>query len=375
MRPGPDGARVLETLREAGLPVVVVDNVCRPDDPRLLGARLIPGDCRRRDLLEAAGVADCDGVLVLTNDDLLNVTTALTVRALAPEVRVVVRMFNDNLLQRLGGAVHNVFALSTSNLTAPIVALTALTGQALGAFRLEGHAVDRRQVAELTVHAGSELRGRPLASAFSHRDALALAHLPAQGAPRFLLEVDPETPLEVGDRLVVCGEPGVVAELMAVGGEGEAPHLRWAGWLRRLGRMTWGTMGQIDRAVLICTLVLLLVLAGSTLLLHSSAGGRLSIGAALLRTVGVMATVGEFHEGDLGDSEWMRFYISFLRIAGAALTGVFTAIVTNYLLRAGCAAPWRCGASRTAAISLSADLVRSASAWWRSWCSRVIGPW
>ena len=133
---------------------------------------------------------------------------------------------------------------------------------------------------------------------------------------------------------MVCGEPGVVAELMAVGGEGEAPHLRWAGWLRRLGRMTWGTMGQIDRAVLICTLVLLLVLAGSTLLLHSSAGGRLSIGAALLRTVGVMATVGEFHEGDLGDSEWMRFYISFLRIAGAALTGVFTAIVTNYLLRA-----------------------------------------
>ena len=94
-------------------------------------------------------------------------------------------MFNDNLLQRLGGAVHNVFALSTSNLTAPIVALTALTGQALGAFRLEGHAVDRRQVAELTVHAGSELRGRPLASAFSHRDALALAHLPAQGRRAF----------------------------------------------------------------------------------------------------------------------------------------------------------------------------------------------
>ena len=30
----------------------------------------------------------------------------------------------------------------------------------------------------------------------------------------------------------------------------------------------------------------------------------------------------------------MRFYVSFLRIAGAALTAVFTAIVTNYLLRA-----------------------------------------
>ncbi len=328
------GARVMETLRDADLPVVVVDNACRPDDPRLLGARLVCGDCRRRDLLEEAGVADCGGVLVVTNDDLLNVTTALTVRAIHPEVRVVVRMFNQNLLDRLGGAVHNVFALSTSLMTAPIVALTALTGQALGAFRLEGRADDRRQVAELTVQAGSELRGRTLASALADKDALALAHLPDKAPPRFLLEVDPETPLEAGDRLVVCGEPGVVAALMTAGGDGDAPHLRWAGWLRRFGRMTWGTIGQIDRAVLICTLVLLLVLLGSTLLLHSSAGGRLSLGAALLRTVGVMATAGQFHEDDLGDSEWMRFYVSFLRIAGAALTGVFTAIVTNYLLRA-----------------------------------------
>ena len=62
------------------------------------------GDCRRRDVLEAAGVADCGGVLVLTNDDLLNVSTALTTRSLNPDVRIVVRMFNHNLLGRLGKA-------------------------------------------------------------------------------------------------------------------------------------------------------------------------------------------------------------------------------------------------------------------------------
>ena len=53
------GSRVLDYLRAAGLPVVVVDNACRPDDPRLNGVRLVSGDCRRRDVLEAAGVADC----------------------------------------------------------------------------------------------------------------------------------------------------------------------------------------------------------------------------------------------------------------------------------------------------------------------------
>ena len=327
------GSRVLDYLRAADLPVVVVDTACRPDDPRLNGVRLVSGDCRRRDVLETAGVADSGGVLVLTNDDLLNVSTALTARSLNPDVRIVVRMFNHNLLGRLGKAVHNVFALSTSMLTAPILALTALTGQALGAFRLEGHALDRRQIAELTVHAGSELRGRGLAGSTAFRDVLVLAHLPADGAPRYLLEVDPETVLRAGDRLVVCAEPRTVAALMIAAGEDEAPHLRWAGKLHRLGRMTWNTVRQIDRPVLICTLVLLGVLAGSTALLHSSAGGRLSVGAALLRTVGVMATGGQFHEEDL-DSDWMRYYVGFLRIAGAALTAVFTAIVTNYMLRA-----------------------------------------
>lgn len=328
------GSRVLETLRAADLTIVVVDNVCIADDPRLNGARLVSGDCRRRDVLERAGVADCGGVLVLTNDDLINLTTALVVRGLNPDVRIVVRMFNQNLLGRLGKAVHNVFALSTSMLTAPILALTALTGQALGAFRIEGQTLDRRQVAELTIHAGCELRGRTVALATASADALVLAHLTANGAPRFLLDVDPETVLEAGDRLVVCGEPATVAALMTASGEGDAPHLLWAGWLRRFGRMAWRTFTQIDRPVFICTLVLLAVLAGSALLLHSSAGGTLSFGAALLRTVGVMATGGPFHEEDLGDSELMRFYVGFLRIAGAALTAVFTAIVTNYLLRA-----------------------------------------
>src|SRR4051794_1290152 len=91
------GARVLEYLRAAHLPAVVIDTVCKADDPRLAGAKLISGDCRRREVLQSAGVADARGVLILTNDDLLNITTALTVRGLNRDVRIVLRMFNQNL--------------------------------------------------------------------------------------------------------------------------------------------------------------------------------------------------------------------------------------------------------------------------------------
>src|SRR5205085_7419512 len=70
------GWRVLEYLQAADLPVVIVDTNCRADDPRLRGVRLVSGDCRGREILEEAGVAAARGVLILTGDDLLNVSAA-----------------------------------------------------------------------------------------------------------------------------------------------------------------------------------------------------------------------------------------------------------------------------------------------------------
>ena len=73
-----------------------------PDDSRLNGTRAIKGDCRSSEILETAGVRDASAVVIVTSDDLVNVTTALLVRKLNPSTRVVVRMFNQNLLDRLG---------------------------------------------------------------------------------------------------------------------------------------------------------------------------------------------------------------------------------------------------------------------------------
>ena len=125
------GWRVLEYLRTAGVPMVAIDNQCSPTDPRLGSVRLIQGDCRQPDVLQQAGVAGCGGVLILTSDDLVNISTALMVRHLHPGVRIVVRMFNPILIPRLGKAVANIFGLSTSDLTAPLLALTALAGDTL----------------------------------------------------------------------------------------------------------------------------------------------------------------------------------------------------------------------------------------------------
>lgn len=326
------GGRVLEYLLAAGLPVVVIDLRGEAHDPRLKNVRLVQGDFRQREVLEEAGVLQSRGVFILTQDDLVNISTTLMVRHLNPNVRVVVRLFNQNLIPRLGKAVPNVFALSVSALTAPVLALTATTGDALGSFGLDD---GRRQVADLFVSDHSSLRGRSIREVCDNHQTLVLAHLRSTGASRILLDVDAEARLAVGDHLVVCAEPRDLTPLITDVRDEEAAGVLWAGWLRRQARMVRRTLSEVDLLVKVCTALLVCVVVGSSLVyrLGIITDERKTFADALYRTISVMATGADMHEEEL-KLPWQKVFVSTLRIAGAALTAAFTAIVTNYLLRA-----------------------------------------
>jgi Trk K+ transport system NAD-binding subunit len=332
------GSRVLDYLRTAGLPLVVVDNACPAEDPRLENVRLISGDCRRREVLERAGVANARGVLILTSDDLVNISTALMVRRIHSEVRVVMRMFNQNLLTRLGKAVHNVHALSTSTMTAPLLALTAVTGQALGAFRIEGLSDGRRQVAEIAVAPGAPWRGLSLVEIGNQLCGQVLAHIPAGGFGRFLSDLAEDTRVWPGDRLVVCATPHRLATALPEADEEGQISLRWASMVRRFSRVAWRTITQVDLAVKICGAVFVTVIIASTLVFYfgieKPERNIHHLADALYRTISIVATGADMHKEELQGSAGLKIFVSLLRIFGAALTAAFTAIVTNYLLRA-----------------------------------------
>ncbi len=325
------GTRILTHLHAANLPVVVIDNRCSAEDERLQGARLVRGDFRQRAVLESAGIADARAVLILSNDDLVNISATLRVRAINPHVRIVLRLFNQSLLTRLGSVLRNVHVLSTSLLTAPVLAMTAVAGQGLAAFEVDGGEEERR-IVELQVGPDSQILGRSIGEVLASREAVALAHLPAAGPERFLLDVDVETRLRAGDRLVLCARPRALAALES-DMDADAPHLLWAAWPRRLARVARRTLGEIDPAVLICTLVLFGVILASTLILCLGVE-KYKLIDALFRTVSIMATGASMYEPDVEYSPGMKIFVAALRIIGAALIAAFTAIFTNYLLRA-----------------------------------------
>jgi Trk K+ transport system NAD-binding subunit len=326
------GTRILRYLHSANLSVVVIDDRCPLADERLQGARLIQGDFRQRSVLEAAGVAEAGGVLILTSNDLVNISTVLMVRALNPKVRVVLRLFNQSLLSRLDSVLDNVHALSTSLLTAPVVAMTAVAGEGLAAFEVEGETDGERRIMELQVGSHSRLLGRTIGEVMAYRDAVVLAYVSHHGTESLLLDVDVQARLHPGDRLVICARPRSLAALLSQM-DADVPSPLWAGWPRRMTRVVRRSLAEIDPAVLICTSVLIGVIVLSSFVLCFGVEKYKAIDA-LFRTVSIMATGASMYETDVEYSPGMKIFVAGLRIVGAALLAAFTAILTNYLLRA-----------------------------------------
>jgi Trk K+ transport system NAD-binding subunit len=321
------GWRVLDSLRAAGLPTVVIDIKAEPTDPRVAGVSYFKGDCRQVELLERAGVKDARAVVIVTSDDLVNISTALLARKLNPAARVVVRMFNVNLIARFTGAVKNTVALSVSALVAPVMALTAVTGDTLGAFKLDD---GPRQVSELVVADDSELVGRRIDDLAAEHGFVPLAHTPANGPPRLLRAVSGDDALAPGDRLVVCGPPRTLQRLLQRLRGDLLPGVRWAGAVRRWLRTARRTLLEVDLGVKVITPVLFVTLFASTLIFRYGFGS--DWGDGLYQTVNIVATGSELHGEDR--PEWAKVFLSVLKLAGAALVAGFTAILTNFLIRA-----------------------------------------
>ncbi len=135
------GVRVVQELRRLGHDVVVIEK--RADAPfaqvlRDEGVAVLTDDIRSPGSLHRVNVAHASAIVCATDDDLANINVALDARKLNPEVRVVVRLFDDDLVLRVRENFH-AEAHSTSGLAAPAFALSALDPRILHSFHIGPH--------------------------------------------------------------------------------------------------------------------------------------------------------------------------------------------------------------------------------------------
>jgi Trk K+ transport system NAD-binding subunit len=123
------GYRTFLTLRRLGEPVVVItrdENNEFLDQVRHDGSPLLLGDARQEALLEEANITKAKSIVVATSDDLANLEIALDARKLKPGIRVVLRMFDQNMADKVGDGFNIQMAMSQSAISAPTFATCAV---------------------------------------------------------------------------------------------------------------------------------------------------------------------------------------------------------------------------------------------------------
>ncbi|MFF7072782.1 NAD-binding protein [Streptomyces pseudovenezuelae] len=218
---GKIGTRVLTRLRELNIPVVCVES--DPEARGLATARrlrvpVVLGDVTQEGVLEAAKIHRAHALLAVTSADTTNLEAVLYARAVHPDLRVVLRLYDDDFataVYRTLRAAHpraSTRSRSVSHLAAPAFAGAMMGRQILGAFPVE-----RRVLLFAAVEAGGhpQLEGRTVGEAFRAGFWRVLALETATGGDSALVWDLPDTyVLRDTDRVLLAATRRGLAELL-----------------------------------------------------------------------------------------------------------------------------------------------------------------
>lgn len=196
------GYRVLGQLLSSGTPVVAIES-----DPgarflalaKATGIPVLLRDMKDDQALVEAGVAHARVIILATNDDMANLEVALDARRMNPRVRVVLRLYDQEIAGKIKGAFAIDAAFSSSALAAPLVAAMSLDVRVLGTYSVAGVP---HVAAEVVAGPGTGLIGRRVADVESAHQVRVLARQ-REGEPPSATPPGGQVVIEEGDTLVL----------------------------------------------------------------------------------------------------------------------------------------------------------------------------
>jgi voltage-gated potassium channel len=201
---GKVGVRILQQLIRIGEAVIVLER--NADSPNLAYARKhgIPvrvGNGREEGVLEELNCSEAKSLICVTDDDLANIELALDARKIRPGIRVVLRMFDQELASKIRDSFGLGLAFSTAELAAPLFATASADPSIVNAFYVDGKLI---VVANIRVGEGCGLCGKSIRELAKELPLFILNH--ARGDKHTLY---PEGGLvfEAGDQLTLQTEP------------------------------------------------------------------------------------------------------------------------------------------------------------------------
>jgi Trk K+ transport system NAD-binding subunit len=305
---GSDGiaVRLAEELVALGELVVVLSQGIEPRfRTRLeqLDIRVLAGDARDVADLRDAGLDTAKALAIVEEDDVANLHSALAARGAREDLRLVVRMFNQDLGQRLESLFPDTRIMSASAIAAPAFLAAAL--RRAQQITVAGHAFEVRALA-----ADDDLRGVLAVAAFD--EATGTAALFPDAAPGVLA-------------LVPCDrdqddEPGVV--------EAAAEGLRQAASLTASMLARAGAIARlVDRRLLALLVFVVAVLIVAAAIWTSST--RYDLLDSAYFAVTTISTTGYGDITPLQEGAGLKLGVMALMLIGALSLALIYALITD----------------------------------------------
>jgi Trk K+ transport system NAD-binding subunit len=190
------GQRVARLLQDFKQPAIGIsldpdfDQTILPQMPLLVG--------NLNEALSRANVATAKSVVVATDDEIVNLEAALTIRSANPTAKLAIRTYGQSLSQHLAQILPEAQVLSAHAVTAEAFAGAAFGENILSLFRLNSQTI---LVTEYQIEEIDTLHGLLLAEIAYGYGVVPILHQKPFHPPTFMPSEDIQ--LAVGDRLIV----------------------------------------------------------------------------------------------------------------------------------------------------------------------------
>ena len=123
---GRTGSKIYSLLRQQGAEVVAINE--KPVETP--SKEIIIGDPRANSTLIKAGIRHAKTLVLVNDDDALNLAILTQARVLNPQIRIVNRLLNSALGDRLDVTLPDHYSMSVAALSAPLFTFAALGNKA-----------------------------------------------------------------------------------------------------------------------------------------------------------------------------------------------------------------------------------------------------
>ncbi|MEL6581212.1 MAG: NAD(P)-binding protein [Cyanobacteria bacterium J06621_12] len=310
---GRTGSKIYSLLKQQGAEVVAISHT--PIDTAR-SKQIIVGDPRDNVTLIQAGIRQAQTLVLAHDDDAFNLAILTQARVLNPQIRIINRLLNHTLGDRLDLTLPDHFTMSVAALSSPLFTFAALGNKAIGQLQLFNRTWP---INEEIIDAHHPWLGKKLEDLWVDPNRMLIYYLPIQGEIDLVSAIVENKALSVGDRLIIGTKPLVVTQRRS--------------WQKKLSKaiLNLPRYQQYARPVTLVSLALLAVIVLATVI-YVSVNLQTSVADALYFSVGMITGAGGKEEVAEGSADYIKVFTAMMMIVGAGVIGICYALINDFVL-------------------------------------------